>query len=100
MDKGILLKIQYETFAYRPTNKGSEFFQLLQSYLQYFRSILAVLNTKTKTLKARFLLTYFKLVTARCYALRGLSHRNSVCLSVTLVDCVHMCPHVLLYDYE
>ena len=35
--------------------------------------------------------------TVRRYALRGLSHRNSVrpsvCLSVTLVDCVHMVRH-------
>jgi len=27
---------------------------------------------------------------ARCYAYRGLSHRKSVCPSVTLVDCAHL----------
>jgi len=34
----------------------------------------------------------FTFITARHYALRGLSHRNSVGPSVchTLVDCVHM----------
>ena len=49
-------------------------------------------------------------ITARRYALRGLSHRNSVhlpvCLSVcyshstvTLVDCVHN-PHGSTYDHD
>ena len=32
----------------------------------------------------------YKLITVRHYALHGLSYRNSVCPSVTLVDCVHM----------
>jgi len=33
--------------------------------------------------------------TARRYALRGLSYRNSLCLPVTLVDCVRN-PHGLV----
>ena len=53
-------------------------------------------DRQTDGQKDRFMMTETALsvdravFTVRRYALHGLSHRNSVCLSVTLVDCVHM----------
>ena len=41
------------------------------------------MNNRVRKFEIRF-------IAARHYALRGLGYRNSVCLSVTLVDCVHM----------